>query len=72
MHFLVVDQAVNGMGRVGKSALAEKYAFLWQSMYRDFDAETLATLHLSIRTNVRLHTASLLVIYRLAIVACAL
>ena len=44
------------MGGAGKSALAEKYAFLWQKMYTDgvfyFNAESLATLHLSIRKNV--------------------
>ena len=56
IHFSLVNQIVNGMGGVGKSALAEKYAFLWQKMYPDgvfyFNAESLATLHLSIRKNV--------------------
>ena len=44
------------MGGIGKSSLAEKYAFLWQKMYGDgvfhFNAETLSTLHISIRKNV--------------------
>ena len=45
------------MGGAGKSALAEKYAFLWQKMYTDgvfyFNAESLATLHISIKKNVK-------------------
>ena len=54
---LCVDQVVNGMGGIGKSALSEKYAFQWQKMYGDgvfhFNAESPAALHISIRKNVR-------------------
>ena len=60
---LCVYQVINGMGGVGKSSVAEKYAFLWHKLYADgvfhFNAETLATLHMSIRNNVRIQTESL-------------
>ena len=54
------------MGGIGKSALVEKYAVLWQKMYTDgvfyFNAESLAMLHISIRKNVREWTTNHLVI----------
>jgi hypothetical protein len=49
-------QIINGMGGIGKSALGEKYAVLWQKLYAGgvfyFNAESLAMLHISIRRNV--------------------
>ena len=56
-----VRQVVNGMGGIGKSAVSEKYATEWQKMYGDgvfhFNAESLASLHISIRGNVRVQEA---------------
>jgi hypothetical protein len=50
-------QIINGMGGIGKSALGEKYAVLWQKLYAGgvfyFNAESLAMLHISIRRNLR-------------------
>ena len=73
----VVCQVVNGMGGIGKSVLAEKYAYLWQKMYRDgviyFNAESLAALHISIRKNVRLMVVSHRVVsLSLSCVGCAM
>ena len=51
------------MGGIGKSAVSEKYATDWQKMYGGgvfhFNAESLAALHISIRSNVRLQVALL-------------
>ena len=64
--FLCVDQIINGMGGIRKSALAKKYAILLHKMYRDgvffFNAETLSSLHISIRKNVRLQHTVLIVL----------
>lgn len=52
-----VLQVVNGMGGIGKSSVAERYAFLWKETYRDgifhFNTESVSSLHMSIRQNVR-------------------
>jgi tetratricopeptide (TPR) repeat protein len=49
-------QVVNGMGGIGKSAISEQYATEWKNVYEDgifyFNAESLAALHLSIRSNL--------------------
>ncbi|XP_062504700.1 uncharacterized protein LOC134181438 isoform X2 [Corticium candelabrum] len=49
-------QVINGLGGCGKSHLSEKYAVLYKEMYSDgifyFNAESLASLHLSIRKNL--------------------
>lgn len=49
-------QVVNGMGGIGKSAVAEKYATEWKEKYCDgifhFNSDSLAALHISIRNNL--------------------
>ena len=49
------------MGGIGKSAVSEKYATEWQKMYGDgvfhFNAESVSSLHISIRANVRVQEA---------------
>ena len=64
------------MGGAGKSVLSEKYAAEWLKMYEDgvfhFNAESLATLHNSIRKNVRMQkTVSIVVIINLWVVSCS-
>ena len=73
---LCVQQVVNGMGGAGKSALSEKYAAEWHKMYEDgvfhFNAESLATLHNSIRKNVRMQkTVGIVFIINLLVVSCS-
>ena len=64
------------MGGAGKSALSEKYAAEWLKMYEDgvfhFNAESLATLHNSIRKNFRMQeTVGIVVIINLWVVSCS-
>ena len=61
---------MNGLGGIGKSAVASKYASQWKERYRDgvfhFNAESYSSLHNSVRENVSrfeflsIHVGSLL------------